>query len=145
MNPESRHKKVFHILDHIFIFVAIAGTYTPVALSVIGGWQGTLITIIQWLMVIFGIFYKSISMRSIPAISITIYMVMGWVVVLFLPSFIDNASTPLILLIALGGIFYMVGAYFYAKKGFKHHHLVWHILINMAAITHFVAIVFYLY
>ena len=145
MNPASKHKKIFQILDHIFIYVAIAGTYTPVALSVIGGWQGTLITIIQWLMVIFGIFYKSLSKNSIPAISLTIYMVMGWVVVLFLPAFINNASTQLILLIALGGLFYMAGAYFYAKKGFKHHHLVWHILINIAAITHFIAIVFYLY
>ena len=41
MNPQSKHKEVFHILDHIFIYVAIAGSYTPIALSVIGGWQAT--------------------------------------------------------------------------------------------------------
>lgn len=46
MSPDSRHKEVFHILDHIFIYVAIAGSYTPVALTVIGGWQGVLITIL---------------------------------------------------------------------------------------------------
>jgi len=40
MNPHSRHKEVFHILDHIFIYVAIAGSYTPIALSVIGGGEG---------------------------------------------------------------------------------------------------------
>ena len=67
MNPSSRHKEVFHILDHIFIYVAIAGSYTPIALSVIGGWQGVLITVLQWAMVLFGIFYKSLSRRSIPA------------------------------------------------------------------------------
>ena len=71
MNPASKHKAVFHILDHIFIYVAIAGSYTPIALSVIGGWQGIFITILQWAMVLFGIFYKSLSRNSIPAISLT--------------------------------------------------------------------------
>lgn len=66
MQPDSKHKAVFHILDHIFIYVAIAGSYTPVALSVIGGWQGVAITVVQWAMVLFGIFYKSLSRRSIP-------------------------------------------------------------------------------
>ncbi len=145
MNPTSRHKEVFHILDHIFIYVAIAGSYTPIALSVIGGWQGTLITILQWAMVLFGIFYKSLSRRSIPAVSLTIYLVMGWTGIFFMPLFLRNASTPLLVLIAAGGIFYTVGAWFYARKGFRYHHLVWHLLINIAAACHFAAIVFYLY
>lgn len=88
MNPASKHKAVFHILDHIFIYVAIAGSYTPIALSVIGGWQGIFITILQWAMVLFGIFYKSLSRNSIPAISLTIYLVMGWTIVFFLPLFV---------------------------------------------------------
>ena len=56
MSPQSKHKAVFHILDHIFIYVAIAGSYTPVALDIIGGWQGVVIFIIQWVAVIFGVF-----------------------------------------------------------------------------------------
>lgn len=145
MHPESRHKAVFHILDHIFIYFAIAGSYTPIALSVIGGWQGTLIVIVQWAMVLFGIFYKSLSRQSIPAVSLTIYLIMGWTIVFFLPLFIRQASTPLLILIAAGGIFYTLGAWFYAKKGFKYHHLVWHLLINIAVVCHFVAIVFFLH
>ncbi len=144
MAPDSRHKEVFHILDHIFIYVAIAGTYTPIALCVIGGWQGTLITVLQWLMVIFGIFYKSLSRKSIPAVSLTIYLVMGWTVVLFMPSFLRNASTQLLSLVVLGGVFYSIGAWFYARKGFKYHHFVWHLFINIAVIMHFIAIIFYL-
>ena len=58
MQPESKHKAVFHILDHIMIYLAIAGSYTPIALYVIGGWQGTLIVIIQWVMVLFGVSRK---------------------------------------------------------------------------------------
>ena len=107
MNPASKHKAVFHILDHIFIYVAIAGSYTPIALSVIGGWQGVFITILQWAMVLFGIFYKS--------------------------------------LIAAGGVLYTLGAWFYARQGFRYHHMVWHLLINLAVAAHFTGIVFFLY
>ncbi len=145
MNPQSRHKEIFHILDHIFIYVAIAGSYTPIALTVIGGWQGIFITILQWLMVIFGIFYKSLSRRSVPAVSLTIYLVMGWTIVFFLPLFIRQASPVLLWLIALGGILYTLGAWFYARKGFRYHHMVWHLLINLAVIAHFIGIVFFLY
>lgn len=144
MHPESRHKEIFHILDHIFIYVAIAGSYTPIALSVIGGWQGIVIIALQWAMVLFGVFYKSLSRRSIPAVSLTIYLIMGWTVVFFFPLFLRNASTPLLILIAAGGVFYTLGAWFYAKKGFKYHHLVWHLMINIAVCCHFAAIVFFL-
>lgn len=144
MQPTSRHKEIFHILDHIFIYFAIAGSYTPVALSIIGGWQGITIVILQWSMVLFGIFYKSLSQRSIPAVSLTIYLIMGWTVVFFFPLFMRNASLPLLTLIAAGGVLYTIGAWFYAKKGFRYHHLVWHLLINMAVICHFIAIVFFL-
>lgn len=145
MQPESKHKAVFHILDHIMIYFAIAGSYTPIALSVIGGWQGVLIIVIQWLMVLFGIFYKSLSKRSIPSVSLTIYLIMGWLIVIFFPLFWNNASIPLLALIGVGGIFYTIGAWFYAKKGFRYHHLVWHLLINLAVVCHFVGIVFFLY
>lgn len=145
MNPASKHKAVFHILDHIFIYMAIAGSYTPIALSVIGGWQGVLIAVLQWAMVLFGIFYKSLSRRSLPAVSLTIYLVMGWTILFFLPLFLRNASTQLLWLIAAGGLFYTLGAWFYARKGFRYHHLVWHLLINLGAACHFAGIVFYLY
>ena len=145
MHPQSKHKAIFQILDHIMIYIAIAGSYTPVALYVIGGWQGTLIVIIQWVMVLFGIFYKSLAKRSIPSISLTIYLIMGWMIVIFFPLFWRNASTPLLVLIAAGGIFYTLGAYFYAKKGFRYHHLVWHLLIVVALVCHAIGIVFYLY
>ena len=81
MTVDTRQRQVMQILDHIFIYVAIAGTYTPICLSVIGGWQGITVASLQWIMVIFGILYKSIAKRKIPKISLTIYLVMGWSVV----------------------------------------------------------------
>lgn len=144
MAPGSKHKAVFHVLDHIFIYVAIAGSYTPIALVVIGGWQGVLITVLQWTMVLFGIFYKSLSRRSIPAVSLTIYLVMGWTLVFFLPLFIRRATPGLLWLIAAGGVLYTLGAWFYARKGFRYHHMVWHLMIDLAVACHFTGIVFFL-
>jgi hemolysin III len=145
MQPETRHKSVMKILDHIFIYVAIAGTYTPIALSVIGGWQAVVILAIQWAMVLFGIFYKSLSRRSMPKISLFIYMIMGWTIVIFMPLFIRQANPFLFWLIFAGGFFYSLGAVFYAKKGFKYHHMVWHLFVFFGAVTHFIGICFYLY
>ena len=142
----SEHvNKILRKIDHMMIFILIAGTYTPIALSVIGGWQGTFITVLQWAMVLFGIIYKSLARRSIPAISLTIYLVMGWTIVFFMPLFVRHASMPLLVLIAAGGVLYTAGAWVYARKGFRYHHMVWLLLINLAAICHFTAIVFYLY
>ena len=53
--------------------------------------------------------------------------------------------TPLVALIALGGVLYTLGAWFYARKGFRYHHMVWHLLIDLAVAAHFAGIVFYLY
>jgi hemolysin III len=145
MSGNTKHKSVFRILDHIFIYVAIAGSYTPIALCVIKGWQGIVILSVQWAMVLFGVLYKSISKNRLPKVSLTIYLVMGWTLVLFLPMFLGRASSYLILFIVLGGIFYSSGAFFYAKKGFVYHHMVWHLFVNLGAASHYVAIVFFLY
>jgi predicted membrane channel-forming protein YqfA (hemolysin III family) len=57
-------------------------------------------------------------------------------------AYLHNPSYPA--LASAGGIFYTLGAIFYAKKGFRYHHLVWHLLINLAVLCHFVGIVFFL-
>ena len=142
MAYETKHKYVFRILDHIFIYFAIAGSYTPIALYIIRGWQGMLILIIQWGMVLTGILYKSISQKSIPKLSVTIYLIMGWIAVLFFPVIIKNSSPGFLFFIALGGLLYSGGAWFYTKKERPYFHFIWHLFINFAAISHFIAIIF---
>lgn len=145
MAYNTNHKVIFRILDHIFIYVAIAGTYTPIAITLIQGWQGALILIIQWAMVLIGIFYKSLANRSMPALSLTIYLIMGWIAILFLPAILAKSSIEFMGLILLGGIFYSIGAYFYALQNkHKYYHMIWHLFINLAVIAHYVAIVFFL-
>lgn len=144
MEHDSPHKQVFRILDHIFIYFAIAGSYTPVALCLIKGYEGIAILVIQWTMVFIGILYKSISIKSLPKLSLTIYLVMGWTALLFIPSILQNSSTIFLALIVTGGLMYSIGAFFYAKKDFSYGHVIWHIFISLASIAHFIAIVFYI-
>ena len=144
MSAHTRHKQVMQILDHIFIYVAIAGSYTPIALSVIGGWQGIVLVALQWAMVIFGVLYKSISRRRIPKISLTIYLVIGWSALAVMPILVRNASTGLLLLIAAGGLFYSAGVFFYAKKERRFFHMVWHFFVNLGAVSHFLGVLLFL-
>lgn len=60
-----------------------------------------------------------------------------------MPLFVRQASTPLLALIAAGGVLYTLGAWFYARQGFRYHHMVWHLLINLAVAAHFTGIVFF--
>lgn len=142
MPPSGAHKKVFRLLDHIFIYVAIAGSYTPLSIIVIGGWLGWSVVLFQWGLVIFGALYKSLSKQAVPRVSLTFYLLMGWTAVILLPSILKSAGFGLLMTILAGGLFYSVGAMIYAMKGFKYHHMVWHILIILGAASHFVAIVF---
>ena len=144
MSKDTLHRQVLQILDHIFIYVAIAGTYTPIALSVIGGWQGILVASLQWAMVIFGVLLKSISRRRIPKASVTIYLVMGWSILFVLPMFLRNASLGLQVLLLAGGIFYSAGVYFYAMNDKKFFHMVWHFFVNLGALCHFLGILMFL-
>ncbi len=144
MSYDTPHKYVLRILDHIFIYFAIAGSYTPIALYVVKGWQGWLILIVQWVMVLFGILYKSIAQKAVPKLSVLIYLCMGWAAIFFIPTIIQNTSWLFIGLIVLGGVFYSAGAWFYMQKDRPYFHFIWHLFITFASISHFIAIVFYI-
>ena len=143
MTRETSQRKVMQILDHCFIYVAIAGTYTPIALSVIGGWQGIIVAVLQWGMVLFGVLYKSIAKRRIPKVSLSIYLIMGWSVVFVAPLFIRNAHIGLQALILGGGVLYSAGTYFYSKDK-QFFHMVWHFFVTLGAICHYLGILLFL-
>jgi hemolysin III len=145
MQPDSLHKEVLHILDHVFIYVAIAGTYTPIAITVIGGWKAAVIVAVQWVAVLMGVFFKVFLRRAPAWVSLTIYLVMGWSAVMFFPLLLRKANPTLLWLIVVGGILYSIGAIVYALKNFKYFHLVWHIFVFLAALAHFIGICFFLW
>lgn len=144
MAHDSKHKEIMRIIDHSAIFIAIAGSYTPVALSIIKGWQGILVLVIQWTMVVGGIIYKSLTLKKSKKISLMIYLTMGWIAVLFLPQMVQNSSLFFVLWILIGGLMYSIGAWFYSQIHRPYFHFIWHLFIDLAAISHLIAMVFYL-
>lgn len=142
MAYDSEQKYVFRKLDHICILFAIAGSYTPIAITMIQGWEAIVILVIEWTMVIAGILLKAIAKRSFPKLSMCIYMIMGWTAIFFLPKLLQVASPLFLGLIIAGGVMYTIGAFFYSKPQKRYFHMIWHFFINLASILHFIAIVF---
>lgn len=144
MPPKSIHKYVMRIIDHALIYIAIAGTYTPVALSLVGGKLGISIMIIEWVITIAGIVYKSTAKHVNPKISLAIYLIMGWLGILLFPALITKASWLFITFIVLGGVMYSVGSWFYAQKHRHYFHMIWHFFIFAGALCHFVALLYFI-
>jgi len=146
MAPGTKHKSVLNRLDHIMIFVAIAASYTPICLSIIGGTLGIVLCCLQWALVVAGALFKSLMFSKTPLsyiITISIYLLMGWMVVLCMPILMQGATTASFWLIVAGGICYTSGVVSFFMK-FPFAHMVWHFLVDAGAICHFLAIVFFL-
>ena len=143
MAYHSRHKQIFRIIDHSMIYVAIAGSYTPVALLLVGNTLGYAILVLQWGLTIVGILYKIFATRINDKISTVMYIMMGWVVVAIIPIIIQQTTVEFCLLMLAGGLCYTVGAVIYLQKK-PYCHLVWHLCILVAAVCQYVAIVFWM-
>lgn len=141
MKHKTTHKIIYNKLDHIAIFFAIAGTYTPIALSVIGGIKGIILVSIQWSMVLAGILVKTLLWKKSRLLSVPVYLIMGWSVVFFFQVFRENSSPLLFWMVVVGGVCYSLGCIFYACN-FKFSHMIFHFFINAGAACHFVGIVF---
>jgi len=144
MAHNTQHKYIMRLLDHSLIYVAIAGTYTPVALSVIGGTWGIVTLIVQWTAAVLGILYKVLSPKVNSKVSLIFYLLMGWMAVIFFPAIIVNTHWMFLLMLALGGVAYTVGAWFYAQKTRKYFHMIWHFFIIIGSILHYIGIVFFI-
>lgn len=140
----SNQKYVFRKLDHICIYLAIAGSYTPIVLTLLPNTKGYIILAIEWIAVIVGVLLKSISKYTHPKLSMVLYMAMGWAAVLILPTLIRVCQPTFLILIILGGVCYSLGAWFYSHPERSFFHFIWHLWINLASILHLIAIIFYM-
>ncbi|PWZ93976.1 hemolysin III, partial [Staphylococcus pseudintermedius] len=96
------------------------------------GWLGWSIMIILWGTTIWGILYKAIATKVNPKLSLMIYLIMGWVGVIYLPIIISQSKWLFFIFILLGGLAYTIGAWFYAQKNRPYFHMIWHIFILIA-------------
>ena len=143
MQYDSPQKFVLRIIDHSMIYIAIAGSYTPVALSLVGGWLGYLIIVLQWGATIFGILYKIFAKKINDKFSLFLYLLMGWLVVFIIPCIISKTGVVFWSLMLAGGLAYTIGAIFYARKR-PYDHMIWHLFILLASILQYIAIVHFM-
>jgi len=139
----TKARKVFKVFDHSFIFVLIAGTYSPYCLLSIGGKLGWGLFIAIWIMAILGVIYKAIWIDKSSKISTIIYLLMGWLVVFAIKPLYGSIGERGLLLLVLGGLSYTIGAFFYLKKHIKYMHVVWHLFVLAGATFMYFSILFY--
>lgn len=138
-------KKVFQIFDHCSIFLLILGTYIPISLTLVGGATGwVLFGIIAFLSVL-GIVFNSIDLVRWHKISVALYVLMGWTVVLFGKSVLGAIPKGGLFWLVAGGVLYTVGVIFYALKNRKYMHFIWHLFVLGGTILHYFFILLYCY
>jgi hemolysin III len=141
--PYRRAKTVFRALDHSAIYLLIAGTYTPFMLvNLRGPWGWSLFGAI-WGLAILGIILKVTIRRPWRAASVTLYLFMGWVIVIAAKPLVAGVPTGGLVLLGLGGLAYTGGVVFYVWRRMPYHHAVWHLFVLAGSIFHFFAVLLY--
>lgn len=137
-NPFRKQK--LRILDHISIYYLIAGTYTPVCLSILYDSKGVLLLWLVWGIAFFGTILKLFFTGRFEVFSLILYGIMGWLVVLDLNYLMEQTSTQSLFYLGLGGACYTIGIIFYANRKILLNHFIWHLFVLGGAISHWIFI-----
>jgi hemolysin III len=137
-------KRVLQKLDHLSIYLLIAGSYTPFCLITLRGpWGWTLFGIV-WGLAVIGMLQEIKPRSEARVLSLIIYAVMGWIVLIAVKPLIATLGMTGFKWLAAGGVLYTVGIIFFANDSrFRHWHGIWHLFVMAGSLLHFVAILFY--
>ncbi len=138
-----RAKRVLRVVDHSAIFLLIAGTYTPFTLVSLRGPWGWSIFGTVWGLAAAGIILEIAAPRRWPALSLVLYIAMGWVVVVAVKPLLAVLPTGGLVLLVLGGLAYTAGIGFYVWRRLPYGHAIWHLFVLAGTLLHFLAILFY--
>ncbi|MFJ3469286.1 hemolysin III family protein [Pseudomonas sp. NPDC090201] len=140
----GRAKVIMQKVDHLSIYLLIAGSYTPFCLVTLRGpWGWTLFGIV-WGLAVIGMLQEIKPRSEARVMSIVIYAVMGWIVLVAVKPLMAALGTAGFTWLALGGVLYTVGIIFFAyDKRFRHWHGIWHLFVIAGSLLHFVAITWY--
>ena len=134
-------KARIRIFDHISIYVMIAGSYSPICLTVVGGWMGWSLFVFLWACVIAGVVGKIIALGKHPHLSLTLYLMMGWAALLVIWPMWQNMSHAAFAWVIAEGVFYTIGAYFFNKdEEHAFYHAIWHVFIILGSLSHTIAL-----
>ena len=141
----GRAKKIFKKLDHVAIYLLIAGSYTPFTLVTLRGTWGWTLFIIIWGLAIVGIIVDSRHKKGSRAIQMVIYLLMGWLILVAMYPLIQALPKGGLVLLVLGGVFYTSGIIFYALDDrMNHAHGIWHLFVLAGSISHYLAVLLYI-
>src|SRR6056297_2975835 len=141
--PVSNAKRVLRICDHMSIYILIAGTYTPVMLS-LGGYYPMLTLILVWIIAAGGMAFKIVFWGRLRVVQLLIYILMGWMIVLVWEPVVQQLSSEFFRMILTGGIIYTSGTIVYSMKKVPYYHAMWHLFVLGGSISLFLAIYLYL-
>jgi len=139
----SGAKPVLRIIDHVAIYLLIAGTYTPLTLGVLGGGWGWSLFGIVWGLGLTGVILTLVAGVRYPRVSVGLYIAMGWLVVIAIKPLWDSLPVGALLWLLAGGVAYTGGVVFYAADQWRYAHLVWHLCVIAGATCHFIVVLKY--
>jgi hemolysin III len=140
----GRAKIIFHVFDHCAIYLLIAGTYTPITLITLRGPWGWWLFGIVWTLAIAGVLKDILLPGRYRVISVVLYLLMGWLVVVAIAPLRQAMPPNGIAWIAAGGAFYTAGIVFFAlSKRVVHMHGIWHLCVIGGSACHYVAVMRY--
>jgi hemolysin III len=126
--------------DHAAIFAMIAGTYTPFTTRLAGDWASGLTAAI-WAVAATGIVLKLLRPRHIEAISIVLYLALGWIGLVAVGPFRSALDARTLALLTLGGVIYTAGVVFHLWRRLPYQNAIWHGFVLVAASVHYVAVI----
>mgnify|MGYP005707873451 FL=1 len=136
-------KEKLRVLDHISIYYLITGSYAPVCFITLYDYTGIPIFFTVLGLSIIGTIFKVFSNNRFNKISLGLYLILGWLIVVdvnTLFSLIDSSAKPLLI---AGGFFYTVGVLFYLAEKLKYNHAIWHVFVLLGSISHYLMILLY--
>ena len=139
---KGRLKMIFKKLDHIAIYLLIAGTYTPFTLVTLRGEIGWVMFGIVWGLALLGIILDILHKQGNRYIQLGIYLIMGWVAVFAAEPLLNEISVHGFAWLITGGLFYTVGVIFFVLSDrYRYAHGIWHLFVLAGSISHFVTVV----
>ena len=140
----GRAKNILRKLDHLSIYLLIAGTYTPFCLVTLRGPWGWSLFGVVWALAVAGMLQEIKPRSEARIMSLVIYAIMGWVVVVAIKPLLAHIETAGFVWLVTGGLLYTIGIIFYAfDSRFRHWHGIWHLFVIGGSLAHYVAIAFY--
>lgn len=136
-------KSVFRIFDHCSIFLLILGTYTPICLWMLKGALGWVLFGINAFCSVLGIVLNSINLKKFQKLSMVLYILMGWSVIMSIKNVIAIIPFAGMMFLLIGGLLYTFGIIFYKMKRVKYMHFIWHLFVLGGSIVHYFFILFY--